>query len=748
MTKKFKSYVLSALAVAAIAFTGCSKNDTGMKEIEKTDFSVTLNGVNTKTTNDGMKTLWAANDAINLFHNVAGEDTPAYVSDGQFNTSAAGATATFTGTLATGFDETKTYNWYAFYPYTKQITTPANTSAGYVTVGSTAKGNQTQKGNNSTAHISGKNYPIAGVASKISGDERPVIQMRHLSSLVEVEVENKTSNPITVSGISLATDGEVIVGHYYIDFTDPYNPSFNPRSGEDNTSNVANLVVNNGEEIAANGKASFYLAVKPFVVHDGDDFTITVTASNGAEEKVISADKDYEFKAGKIKKIAFSYTKSFETLFTTVAELNELAETVGETPTLKTGKLTNAVVSFVPSTTAAIITDGTGSVMYYKSGHGLKQGQIYTGNIAVTLQNYQSLYSEITTMDATFTGDGAVVDPQVLTIFNMGWQYPTYQNAYAKLENVEVTAVDEKNVTVTDGEYTGFIVYCNYGTPTCVVGDKITVIGTVTQFKKDDTVFKELKVWKADDFTITEHTPTEHAINFTQPEAGGSIKVTVGGTEITSGAKYIEGTEVKAEIVLTGGYDFVSWNITNAVNLSSTTSHVVTFKVGTEDINIVANMRSSATTTVWSDNFSSCSLSSTAMTSLAGSTSGYSGNYSGLSSVYSMDGAIRIGKASASGTITTPVLSKITKTGANLIVTFKGAGWNGKTAKITLTASTGTVTEGQTQITSESSMSGTSPTMTGTLYTFHITGADPTTTITFTTTNSMGIDDLVIEQTN
>ena len=596
MTKNFKSYVLSALAVAAIAFTGCSKDDTGMKEIENNDFQVTLTGVNTKTSNNGMKTLWVAKDAINLFHNVAGESDPNYVNDSLFKTSTDGATATFTGTLK-DFDETKTYNWYAFYPYTKQITTPANTSAGYVTVGSGAKNSQTQTGNNSTAHISGKNYPIAGVASKISGDERPVIQMRHLSSLVEVEVENKTSDAITVSGVSLTADGVDIIGTYYIDFTDPYNPGFTP-SGDTYVSNVANLVVNNGEAIAANGKATFYLAVKPFVVNEGDDFTVTVTASNGAQEKLISADKDYEFKAGKMKKIAFTYTKTIETFdFTTVAELNELADEVGETPTSKTGKLTNAVVSFVPNTTVAIITDGTGSVMYYKSGHGLKQGQTYTGNITVTLQKYKGFYSEITTMDATFTGDGAAVDPQVLTIFNMGWQYDTYQNAYAKLENVEVTAVDGKNVLVTDGTYTDFTVYFNYGTPTCVVGDKITVIGTVTRFEKDDAIFEELKVWKADDLTITEHTPTEHAINFTQPEAGGTIKVTVGGTEITSGAKYIEDTEVKAEIVLTGGYNFTTWSITNAVNLSSTTSHVVTFKVGTADINIVANLESSSVLT-------------------------------------------------------------------------------------------------------------------------------------------------------
>ena len=84
---------------------------------------------------------------------------------------------------------------------------------------------------------------------------------------------------------------------------------------------------------------------------------------------------------------------------------------------------------------------------------------------------------------------------------------------------------------------------------------------------------------------------------------------------------------------------------------------------------------------------------------------------------------------------------------ANLTIAFKAAGWNGKTVKLTVSASKGTVTEGQTTIASEASMSGTKPSMTGTIYTFHVTGADKTTKITFDTTCSMGIDDLVIIQT-
>jgi hypothetical protein len=152
---------------------------------------------------------------------------------------------------------------------------------------------------------------------------------------------------------------------------------------------------------------------------------------------------------------------------------------------------------------------------------------------------------------------------------------------------------------------------------------------------------------------------------------------------------------------------------------------------------------------VWNDVFSECTSGTTALTSLYGSVSEFTSAYSGLTYVYPMAGAIRVGKASDSGSITTPVLSSISGSNANLLIVFKAAGWKGKDAKLTLVANKGTVTEGQTAIASEDGMnsaSGHSPEMTGTEYTFHVTGADNTTKITFNTTNSIGIDDLVITQ--
>lgn len=584
MTKNFKSYILSALAVAAIAFSGCSKDDTGMKEIGKKDFSVTLTGASTKTTNEGVKTLWAANDGINLFHNVAGESTPNYINDSLFKASTAGATATFTGTLKS-FDDTKTYNWYAIYPYTKQITTPANTSAGYVTVGSSAKGFQTQNGNNSTAHIAGKNYPVAGVASKIPGTEKPVIQMKHLSALVAVKVENQTDAPITVSSVSMTADGVDIVGTYYIDFSQ--DPAVFTSSGANYVSNKAVLNVENGEEISPKNSATFYFAVKPFVVNEGDDLTITVSASNGPQEKVISAAKNYDFTSGKIKTINFGYDLTVASYdFTTVAELNAIAAEVGTTPTEKFGKLTNAVVSFAPAANTAIITDGTGSITYYKSGHGLKQGQTFTGDITVTVLNYNNLYSEVSSINATFEGDGAVVEPTTLTIAQLTGNYSTYQNEYCKVTELEVTAVSGKNVTVTDGTNT-YVVYTNYGNATCSVGDKITAIGTVTKFNTTE----EIKVWKADDIIVTSHTATKHKVTYTQPATGGTFYVCYASnssTEIKSGDEVMEGDVVTIQATPASGFKFSSWTVTGATP-GDATKATTSFTMGSEDVTISAS---------------------------------------------------------------------------------------------------------------------------------------------------------------
>ena len=301
------------VAAAVIALSGCDKVESVSNVPE--EFSVseavpfTLGvGIDTRTTNDGVKTNWVKNDQINVFHAVAG--TNAYVSDSLFKADDAGATVDFSGTSKETLNASGNYDWYAIYPYNKNIVTPASTSAGYLTVGSAANGTKTQNGLNSTAHISGKNYPIGGVASNVAATEKPQIVMKHLSTLMEVVVTNGLpSSSITVTGVSL-TAQEDIVGTYYINFVDPDYPIFTG-SGTTYVSTTASLAVNSSTAIGPGESAKFYLAVKPFSAESGKDLTISITTAEFGQQNITKQPtSDLDFEAGKKNTLNATYTKS------------------------------------------------------------------------------------------------------------------------------------------------------------------------------------------------------------------------------------------------------------------------------------------------------------------------------------------------------------------------------------------------------------------------------------------------------
>ena len=179
--------------------------------------------------------------------------------------------------------------------------------------------------------------------------------------------------------------------------------------------------------------------------------------------------------------------------FTTIAELNALATT---TATDYTGTLTNAVVSFVPSTNNAFIKDATGTVLLYKSNHGLKQGQTFSGETTVKLTVYNGC-SEITAIDATFTGAESNVAPETVALSSLVGNFAVYQNAYVKVEDLTVSSVDGKNIYVTDGT-NSYVVYDNTGNASCSAGDVISAIGTITKYNTTE----EIKVWAASDITV------------------------------------------------------------------------------------------------------------------------------------------------------------------------------------------------------------------------------------------------------
>lgn len=295
-----KSFIYAgAILAATISLTNCTKEINSSEAVlpEGIPFEICANPT-TKTTVDGLSTKWAAGDGINVFHAAAGKKE--YVSDNKF-TIAAGdlADGRFTGALSAALGE-GTYDWYALYPYNKNVSTPANTGTkGYVTVGGKS---QTQEGNSSTAHLCGNVCPLYGVAKSVASSATPGITMKHLTSIIEVNVTNNSGSDLTVSNVSF-TGTEDIVGTYYIDFTG--KTVAYKGSGANYISETASLTVQNGTAIADEGSATFYIAIKPFTALNGSTLALSV---NGYEKK-LTLTKDIVFTAGHIKKINFNFDK-------------------------------------------------------------------------------------------------------------------------------------------------------------------------------------------------------------------------------------------------------------------------------------------------------------------------------------------------------------------------------------------------------------------------------------------------------
>lgn len=296
------------MLAAAFTLTNCAKEiDAPVQEPESVGypFEIVASTVDTKTVNDGMSTNWASGDQINVFHAVSGGTT--YTNDKNFTLDDA-ETGRFTGKLSATLDSQKEYDWYAFYPYSSYITTPANTSNGYMPVGSKSNEKQTQTGNNSMAHIAGANYPLAGKATAVPAGDTPNITMSHLSSLIAINVTNNNDEPLTVTEVAFTAPVD-IVGTYYINFVGEITPDSFKNSGSNYVSNTATLTVKNGTALAKGASAKFYLAVRPFTAESGKELTISV---NGYSKKITLSDA-VTFNAGKIKTLNFGYDKEVST---------------------------------------------------------------------------------------------------------------------------------------------------------------------------------------------------------------------------------------------------------------------------------------------------------------------------------------------------------------------------------------------------------------------------------------------------
>mgnify|MGYP002624157624 CR=1 FL=1 len=299
-------FSLGLIAVAALTLaTNCTKNEALPSQEEQpvisegVPFAVFVSSsdeADTKTTNSVLNTEWAANDAINLFYADAGSTT--YTDAGKFTTTETGISASFTGTISGELNETN--DWYAFYPYSSYVTTPANDDAGYTTVG----GAQTQAdGATATAHLAGTKFPLYGKVTSVAKAATPTIHMKQAMSAVMVHVTNNSGAALTINTVTFSTEDYPINGQFYINFAGD-TPTFTGVS--EKTGKSSTLTVTGGKTIANGETADFYIGVAPFEAASGKKLTVAINDYS----KDLTLLSNATFAAGKIKTLNFNYDKT------------------------------------------------------------------------------------------------------------------------------------------------------------------------------------------------------------------------------------------------------------------------------------------------------------------------------------------------------------------------------------------------------------------------------------------------------
>lgn len=330
------------------------------------------------------------------------------------------------------------------------------------------------------------------------------------------------------------------------------------------TSGTLDVVITTNVEVTATPDVDWITLVPETKAMVNKTFSFNLAENTG-----VTRTGHIDFTAGELKQTV-TVTQKKGLAFETIAELNALAtSTAAEVK----GYFKNAIVSFVPAANTAIITDGTASIMYYKSSHGLKQGQTFTGEVNVNVVLYNSLYSELTAMDATFTGDEAEVKPEVVTIADLTADYAKYQNAYVKAVDLLVTVVSGKNITVKEGEKT-YVVYNNAGNATNNVGDVITAVGTVTKYSTTE----EIKVWKNEDITVTTPGPAITATDITDVAAAGVTNATTTVT-LTNNTGWTASVTPDGTVVTAASIDGSTITYTVAANTGSARNGKITVKL-------------------------------------------------------------------------------------------------------------------------------------------------------------------------
>ncbi len=299
-----KMIMTGVLSVVALTLTHCTKHEESViAPANGAKFALQAEVAEGRTAAEGMTTTWVADDAMKVWIGAEGE----YTNCGEFTITAENlGNKLFTGTMPDNYNAAVSYDWYALYPYEtanyEVEGTPAQTT---MMIGTNIQ--RQTGGYSSIAHISGSVAPLYGVAKGVEAGTQPRLQMKHLSTLVKIVVENQDEEALEVGKIAIESEDTAITGRARICITGDavtYEPIAN-------AANQALLrVTSNEETIAQNGKAEFYMALIPFTAPAaGEKLRISVIATNGDIcTRTFTIPAGTTFKAGEMNTFTVKYS--------------------------------------------------------------------------------------------------------------------------------------------------------------------------------------------------------------------------------------------------------------------------------------------------------------------------------------------------------------------------------------------------------------------------------------------------------
>ena len=287
------------MAAAVMSLTNCQPAEIVPDVVPGSRTArITVTSEKSRTSNNGMATIWSADDALNIFCAVP-NSTYRNLGKASIEEGAGSGRAVF----SFNYDgsPTASVDWYILYPYNSGNSTPASLS---VSMGAASV---TQNGYDNMGHLAGNLCPLYGIV-KGKTESEATIPVHQLCSVIEFSVANNSGTSLKVKSVKLDAT-EQVAGSFKVDLLGSA-PAFTAVSA----SKTATVVVSNPSSLASGSVAKAYLPVKPYKHDTSKKLAVTVTLDVDGKTVEVPFDLNVNtaakatFSAGLIKPVGLDVT--------------------------------------------------------------------------------------------------------------------------------------------------------------------------------------------------------------------------------------------------------------------------------------------------------------------------------------------------------------------------------------------------------------------------------------------------------